>query len=299
MIPVVAVLVTIEYMAEKIPNEYSVKNDYLKKNSGKVEVLYLGNSHVYFGINPDYALHQSYNASYISQSLDLDQMILDKYHWKNLKYIVIPADYVSMYYTLETANEKWRVKNYNIYYHFWIGHDLANYAEIFNGKIQDQIKKIENYYVHDKYSRLSTELGFGTSYQSPSPFDINKTAKVAAGRHTFDIQSEEYQNNFEINKEALNRIVRIAEEKKIRVIFLSSPVTLKYYQNCNRTQLARTMKVYDDLLKKYPETCSHIDFMQSSYFNITDFYDGDHLNNIGAEKLTKLVEQKLPKIINH
>ncbi|HCA07738.1 hypothetical protein [Chryseobacterium sp.] len=295
MIPVVALLVTIEYMAERIPNEYSVKNDYLDKNSDRVEVLYLGNSHVYFGINPDYALHQSYNASYISQSLDLDQMILDKYHWKNLKFIVIPADYVSMYYTLETANDKWRIKNYNLYYHFGIGYNPINYTEIFNGKIQDQIKRIEHYYIQNKYSILSTELGFGTAYQSPSPFDIDETAEKAAKLHTFDIHSKKHLNNFEINKKALNKIVSFAKEKQIKVIFLSSPVSPKYFQNCEPIQLARTMKVYGDLLKKYPEICSHIDFVQSPYFNNNDFYDGDHLNNIGAEKLTKLVENKLSK----
>lgn len=295
MIPVVAVLAAMEYLLERIPNEYAIKSDYLDENSNSVEVLYLGNSHVYFGINPDFALHQSYNASYISQSLNLDHMILDKYHWKNLKYIVIPADYVSMYYTLETANDKWRIKNYNLYYHFGIGYDPINYTEIFNGKIQDQIKKIEDYYIQKKHHSLSTRLGFGTAYQSPSPFDISESAKVAAKRHTFNIQSEEYLHNFEINKEILNRMVKFAEEKQIKVVFLSSPVTLKYYQNCNQSQLANTMNVYDYLLKKYPQTCCHIDYMQSSYFNISDFYDADHLNSIGAEKLTKLVEKKLPK----
>ncbi len=295
MFPVVAVLAATEYMAEGIPNEYSIKNDYLDKNSSRVEVLYLGNSHVYFGINPDYALHQSYNASYISQSLNLDQMILSKYKWEKLKYIVIPADYVSMYYTLETANDKWRIKNYNLYYHFRIGYDPVNYTEIFTGKFKDQMKRMEDYYIQKKHNIVSTPLGFGTAYQSPSPLDINKTSKEAIKRHTFDIQSEEYLHNFKINKEAVNRIVGFAEKNQVKVIFLSSPVSLEYYRNCNRIQLASTMNVYNDLLKKYPETCSHMDFMQSSYFSNTDFYDGDHLNNIGAQKLTKLVEMKLIK----
>ncbi|KMQ64551.1 hypothetical protein ACM46_09830 [Chryseobacterium angstadtii] len=293
--PVVAVLVATEYLAENIPNEYSIKNDYLEKNSDTVEALYLGNSHVYFGINPEYSTHKSYNAAYISQSINLDWMIVGKYNWKDLKYIIIPADYVSMYYTLETANDKWRIKNYNVYYHFRIGYNPINYTEIFTGKIKDQVKRIDEFYIANQKNIQSNDLGFGTAYRYPSPLDIAKTSKEAAKLHTFDIRSDKYQNNFKINKAALYDLAAFAKKKNIKVVFLSSPVCKKYFDGCDKTQLSNTMKVYSDLLAKYPETCSHLNYMESSYFNESDFYDGDHLNNRGAQKLTVLVESQLGK----
>ena len=96
--PILLCLLVMEFFLRKIPNDYMYKAEYLEKNSSDVEVLYLGNSHTYFGINPEYSSFKSFNAAYTSQSLDLDYKVFSKYkNWESLKTIVIPVDYISLY----------------------------------------------------------------------------------------------------------------------------------------------------------------------------------------------------------
>ncbi|OCB78491.1 hypothetical protein [Flavobacterium crassostreae] len=117
LIPILVVMTSFELLLRNIPNDYSYKKKYLDAKSDGIEVLFLGSSHIYFGINPEYITKKSFNVAHSSQSLNFDLEIIKKYknRWKNLKYIIVPIDYFSMYTTLEDAIEKWRVKNYSIY----------------------------------------------------------------------------------------------------------------------------------------------------------------------------------------
>ena len=47
-----------------------------------------------------------------------------------------------------------------------------------------------------------------------------------------------------------------------------------------------------DIVEKY-ENCSYVDYLADSDFSADDFYDGDHLNEQGARKLTKKLYSSL------
>lgn len=297
--PIFIVLVIMEPFLRKIPNEYSTKDNYLKKNSNIIEVLYLGSSHIYFGLNPERSKYKAYNASYISQSINLDWLILNKYkeNWKSLKFIILPADYLSMYNTLNTAKDEWRIKNYNLYYGFNIGINPVNYLEIFQGKFQDHVKNINEFYFDKKRPELvSNSLGFGISYKYPSHNDITKTSNEAIKRHTVDINSSEYNNNFKENLAAINNIVDFAIKRNIKVIFISTPVSKEYFNGSNNLQLQKSLAVFEDLAKEKQKTCFYLNYMQSNEFTNDDLYDGDHLNDTGAQKLTFLLDSKITKL---
>ncbi len=68
-------------------------------HSKSVEILCLGSSHAYFGINPDFISPPCFNAAHPSQSLKYDFEIVKKYQdkWESLKVIVIPVDYFSLF----------------------------------------------------------------------------------------------------------------------------------------------------------------------------------------------------------
>jgi len=297
--PIIVVLGSMESFLRKTPNEYAAKDKYLKENSNRVDVLYLGSSHIYFGLNPEVSKYKAYNASYISQSINLDWLILNKYkeNWKNLKFIVLPADYISMYSTLSTTDDSWRIKNYNLYYGFNIGSNPSNYFEIFQGKFKDNIKKINEFYFEKKHPEIvSNNLGFGISYTYSSRKDIAKTSNEAIKRHSVDIDKRDYQNNFKENLTAIDDIVDFAIKKKIKVIFISTPVSKEYFNYSNNPQLKNSLEVFKNLAKEKPETCFHIDYMQNKEFTDDDLYDGDHLNNRGAQKLTHLLDLEITKL---
>ena len=60
---VVIAFIPMEILLENIPNDYSFKKEYLDENSDSIEILVLGSSHSYYGINPIYFHLRAFNAS--------------------------------------------------------------------------------------------------------------------------------------------------------------------------------------------------------------------------------------------
>ena len=79
LFPILILLLLIEVLTRAIPNDYTYKRDYLNNNSNIIRVLFLGNSHAYYGVNPAYINQNSFNAAYVSQSVNYDYQILKKY----------------------------------------------------------------------------------------------------------------------------------------------------------------------------------------------------------------------------
>jgi len=46
------------------------------------------------------------------------------------------------------------------------------------------------------------------------------------------------------------------------------------------------------LSRKY-NNCSYINLFESEKFKVDDFYDSDHLSEIGAEKLSKFLNEQI------
>lgn len=281
-LPIIIVIVFIEISLRKIPNDYSYKKEYLDQYSNKIEVLYLGNSHTYFGINPEFLNQKEFNAAHISQSVDFDLEILNKYknEWKNLKTIVLPIDYFSLYESLTNGAEEWRVKNYKIYYGIDSRGKLSDRFELLNGKFDKNIYRTFKYWTVNRNDITCNKLGWGTTYNSSGNKNLEETGKTAALRHTAS-------DNSGLNKQikALNEILFFAKERNIKVILFTSPVYKTYTENLNLLQLNTTMNVINQLKKKNADL-RYFSFLNDKSFVKKDFYDADHLNEIGAKKFT-------------
>ena len=95
--PFIIIALPMEYFLRQVPNDYIYKSNYLDEHSNEIEVLILGGSHSYFGINPDYFTAKTFNAGNVSQPLNIDFKLLEKYqnNFKSLKIIIIPMSYRS------------------------------------------------------------------------------------------------------------------------------------------------------------------------------------------------------------
>lgn len=282
--PVLIGMISLEVLLRKIPNDYSYKCTYLDSGSNNIEVLFLGNSHIYYGINPEYMHYNSFNASHISQSLNYDLFILDKYRnsWKKLKYIIIPIDYFSLYTTLEYSIENWREKNYTIYYG---DHDDAGYwttLEVFNSKLPRNLKRAKTYYFKHKSDITCTKLGFGLKYNSRRSKDLGKTGPASAKVHTVDKVNDHI---FHDNIKSLQSIIDFSRRHHFKIIFVTCPAYYTYRDHLSNNQLYATINTVTKLSADNPNT-HYFNFISDSSFTAADFYDGDHLNEIGAKKFT-------------
>lgn len=284
-LPVIVVIVAMEIMLRNIPNDYSLKKSYLGANAAKVEVLCLGSSHGYYNINPEYFNRPGFNAAHIAQSLNYDLAILKDYESRlvHLKYIVLPVSYFSLYGKLNESPESWRVKNYSLYYGINTTYNIKNYFEVLSNGFGVNFKRCVSYYINHKPEITSSSLGFGSNYLSTHQQNLNLTGQEASLRHT-----KEDGEFLEENIANLREIIEIAARKNAKVIFFTPPAYHTYREKLDQKQLSETLNAVRALSSKY----SHVvyrNFLSDTSFVKSDYYDADHLNEIGAEKLTKRI----------
>lgn len=285
-VPVLILILIMELLLRNIPNDYSYKKNYLDQHSNEIEAIFLGSSHAFYSINPKNIHSNSFNAAHISQSLDYDIEILRKYEKQTdkLKYIVVPIDYFSLFNRLETGVESWRIKNYNIYYGFNQSYKCKDNFEILNGKLFDNFNRVVQFYWHHKSEVSCNRLGWGTKHNSKNNKDLVNTGKAAAKRHAIKMKSF-----FNENLAIVNEIIAIAKFKKAKVIFYTNPAHKTYVSQLNKEQL----KIVYSTIKRIANSNSNVnyyDFLCDPSFMKEDFFDADHLNEIGAEKFSKKMD---------
>lgn len=281
-LPFVVFLILFELLLRSIPNDYQLKRQYLIKNASEIEVLYLGNSHTFYGIRPEYCSKKAFNLGHISQSLNIDYAFLKKYesNWKKLKYVIIPLDYFSLFEELNHSDEDWRIKNYKLYHDLVIRDCFQDNFECFNVDFKSNCKRIiKNYLLHQN-EVTATKLGYGTAFQSSSNLDLKTTGIEAAKRH-FAQSDSLYKNNYK----SLIAILNFTRKYNIKPILVSFPTYATYYQNLDKRQLLKTIQTAYNLKTKF-SSLLYFNLLDSNYFTKEDFHDGDHLNEIGAKKLT-------------
>lgn len=287
ILPILFFFLVLEIAIRKIPNDYQLKKEYLDQNISEINTLILGSSHTFYGLNPEYFSKKTFNAAYVSQTLDLDYDVLNFYQskLKNLKTVIIPISYFSLFETLETDVEKWRIKNYVMYYGFENKYQFTDNFESLNNHITQNVKKTIKHYVLGKSFITASNLGWGTNFNSENkrPLEGEFTAK----KHTvknFDLYDE--------NLKSLNKTIALCQKKKINIIFITTPTHSSYYTNLNPNQLEKTIKTISNLVKKN-SNCKYFNLLKSDKFTKEDFYDADHLNEIGAKRLSLILDKLL------
>ena len=293
-----------EISLRAIPNDYKQKRSYMDSHSDEIEVLVLGSSHSLYGINPKYFSQKTYNMAYVSQSLDLDYKILEKYQdrFKNLKTIIVDISYFSLYATLETGPESWRAKNYNIYYDIPTSKATNNF-EVLTNKLDINYSRMKSYYTkkikNDKAfidSTFTAKMYNGWISLKPAKNtdDLEETGVVAAERHTYDITERSKVETHNEQTNVLGKIVNWSKQKNVKVVFVTTPTYKTYYNRINAAQWDNTYKVIEDICRKN-SNCQYINLLKNEedLFTEKDFSDADHLSETGAEKMSKLINQFL------
>lgn len=280
--PILIFVLISEILLRNIPNDYSFKSNYLERNANQIVTLFLGSSHIYFGLNPEFISSKSFNAAHTSQSLDLDLKILQKYssNLESLKIIVVPVDYFSLYSRLETSVESWRVKNYSIYYGIYNDFKVENNTELFSSKLHSNLARLKQFYLNGMDDISCSNFGWGYTYNSKTNKNLISTGKEAAARHL--AKNDFYFND---NVSVLKKIITLAKNKNCAVLFVTSPAYSSYVKELNTKQMNNTV---NEILKltNSNNNVFYLNLLSDQTFIKEDFYDADHLNEIGAKKFT-------------
>ncbi|MCW3117135.1 MAG: hypothetical protein JWM28_1217 [Chitinophagaceae bacterium] len=297
LLPAFILGISLELLLRRIPNDYLYKKEYLDRNSRQIRVLFLGNSHVYYDINPEFMKVNSFNASHISQPFNYDLEILKKYEgkWDSLKYIVLPVDYISLCFRLENSVEKWRIKNYTLYYGIENSSKIADYTESLSNKLMPNLERCYRYYIKGRHNINLTcsLLGWGTNYNSTNKQDLVFSGKTASLRHLSNDTL-----NIEKNLVDLKSILDFTKAKNIKVILYTSPTYISYLQNFAPVLLNKTLHAVSRVAANYPNAV-YFSFQNDKSFVENDYYDADHLNEFGAKKLTIKMDSLVNSLDNH
>jgi len=289
ILPILLIAILGEVLLRRMPNDYKLKNAYLEKNSDSIETLVLGSSHAFYGINPAYFKSKCFSACQVSQTLNYDLAILMKFNpkWSGLKTIIVPISYSSLFAKLETGEEYWRAKNYVLYYHMNTSDALKDHSEILSNKLGVNFKRIASNYILGKNPITCSELGWGDAYHSTNGVDLVETGRTHAERHT-----KRNYNLLPENVAILKSMIAFCDKNNVQLLLVTLPAYQTYRKDLNKIQLDLTVKTCIGLARDNKH-CSYMNLLEDSSFKAVDYYDADHLNEIGSKKLSLILSESI------
>jgi hypothetical protein len=255
-----------------------------------VEVLILGNSHAYFGINPAIISLRSFNLANSGELLKYSNYLLKHYsdNYKCLKMVILSVSYQYMFIGDDRSKDKHvSAINYKVFMDFPYYSDFSQY----------------NWFISEPSFCVGTigDLLAKRTYMSCDSLGYVKDNLLSERRAKFDsLTSEKHArahyvpNRGEYTAENLRMIKEMAlfcEEHSIHFFLITTPVWGAYSEKLDVNQLNEMYEILNSLQHEYK--IPYYDYSNDARFTNDDFYDTNHLSNVGAEKFTKIVNTEI------
>lgn len=307
IIPILSIKI-FDFWLLSLDSLYKEKERQITSYAHEIEVLILGNSHNHYGIKPQEFDLFTFNAANVNQSLYFDRRITTKHidSLVNLKFVLIGIDYHSFYFSSQGIRDYWSYLGHGITYRnkLYVFERLSPFIFGFTPSISFKILK-DYFYRKKKYKKerfLEYNVENGVSI-------LDSCLNGFLGRKGTDIQlfnSLDYKKRVDY----FNNIISLSTEKdeilmdiehlitelqnnNIKPILVTSPKFTDYNKFYNQKILEQNKKEINYLISKY--NIEHWDYLNDKRFEISNFYDYDHLNISGAEKFSKILNSRLRK----
>lgn len=289
VLPLIVALIPLEYLIRQVPNPYKYKYEWMQKNAEDVEILVFGSSHTFYGIRPEFFEGKAFSLANVSQGLKQDLFLLEYWadRYKKLKTVICPISFYSWFsHGLEYGSESYRCRYYKIYMDCDLYPDLSLYNlelsdfRTAKGKIAKLFSSNEDP-GYDKY-------GWGNTYKlskkSIIKWNDGTEAEAAIKRHT--AKSWDY---IDLNYARMKELVDFCKSRNIQLVFITTPCWYSYYDNLNKEQLAKMYELTNRFKNEFD--VPYFDYLKDPRFEADDFYDSNHLSEIGAAKFTKILNE--------
>ena len=295
VLPILIVAIPLEYMARQVPNPYKYKFDWMQKNAENVEVLIFGSSHTFYGIRPDYISGTAFNLANASQDIELDYYLLQNWadRYKKLKTVICPISFSTWFGKgLEYGSESYRCRYYKIYMKCDLYSDFSlNNLEVSN--LRTALGKIEKMFTSKGVTGYD-EYGWGKAYllsnKDVAKWNDGTEAEAAVKRHTHN-NWDYIENNYAMMK----KIAEFCKRRNIQFVLVTTPCWHSYYNKLNDTQLNKMYELTHKIQNEY-NNISYLDYLKDSRFEADDFYDSNHLSDIGSIKFTKILNKDIQSL---
>lgn len=291
LLPLLVASALLEYGIRQIPNPYRYKYEWMEQNAETVEVLVFGSSHAFYGIRPEFFDRKAFNLANVSQTREMDAFLLTYWagRYRNLETIICPVSYASWFLPeLESGSEAYRCRYYRIY----MDCDLYPDRWPYNLELSDlrtaRGKIIRHF--SSKDSPGYDGYGWGNTYtlsrKDGDRWQDGSEAAAAVKRHT----AREW-DQVERNYELLREMARFCRRHQIRMVLVTIPCWPAYYENLDEGQLEKMDELTQRIRQEFG--LSYRNYLKDPRFGADDFYDSNHLSDVGAAKFTKILYEDL------
>ena len=291
LLPLLLAAAVAEFYVRSLPNSYRTKRQMMQRLTDSVETIVLGNSHAYSGIRPELLPGCAVNLANVSQTLDIDLLLLEHYASRcpRLHDVILTLDNSNLFdLPMQQTDEWFRCGYYRRYMHLGPYYRPRYWLELFHfestrGKIQ-------------KWRELRrpdcTDLGWDTdnSLDNKNLGEWNNAqVERVLQRHT----CRDWQQ-VAINQNTLFDIARYCRDHGLQLHLVATPVFPAYSEGIPADQQLTLQTTRDSLI--HCVGADILDFSRdTSYLDDDDYFDPDHLTHEGATKFTHRLAEHLSR----
>lgn len=255
-------------------NEIKLKKLAIEENLKTAETIFLGSSHIAYGINPKYVSKNAYNLGSNSQDL-FTSYNLFKYYYNilpELKNVIIGYDVFSRGWSLDKTSAKHICSIYNYLYN--VDYESKNYEKNYVSKC---IK-------YEKMKLNNSKNSNGYLYPGAVPMAETKESRAKGHLREWEREISQIPYLEKISLENKKAMQPAGKKYKISVLILPVRPDLKEILPDSKTLFLNDLEKLD---------LNILNFYDDTDFTFDDFGDYDHLNGNGAKKLSSKIKEAL------
>lgn len=292
-IPNILILVMIECYIKICPNEYSYKKEWMDKHASEVKILILGSSYADWEFNPEWIGDSCFNLAIPTRTVKYDCFLLEKYidRMPDLRQIIWGYGYQVPYWDYHHPHFYRDMSSYDlVLYHYQ--YDMGIHQEA-------PVLPIACLYIP---SFKNIVLNMITGDGDMCRFDgFNPRKLLPEGTNSLNTlmtawnvegKKKELEAVYESNLRYLERILKLCKSRNITFNVVITPVHKNFYSQTTREQRTVMYQFLYDAKREYPHL-NILDFFSDSRFSDNDFQDLNHLSEVGADKISKILRDTI------
>lgn len=291
--PILLLMLGMEILQRKLPNDYTYKKQQLEAQLGEIETLILGTSHTYMGINPGLFEEPAFNLATTAQTLHFDKFLFEKYYqdMPQLKRIILPVSYSSL------GSESYlNPGDFNKSYHYAFFYGSNSFIKTLAPRrfsivslftVKRSVDRFIDYFVEGDDLVECDEQGWYAGDEAEKPVEEH-------GKNTGPFHDSYYDDELvPVNRSYIKTIIESCEKANIEVYLVSMPMYKSYMEAVKPERYETMTQTLDSLTQAYP--LSYYNYTYDTDFSEQHFFDSNHLNEKGADILTRKLRASIEK----
>ena len=290
------VWVYLELKVKQTPDSYLIKREAIERLAPNLELLVLGNSHAYYGIKPSVFSVPSYSLANVNQTVDLDVDLMLKYvdQLPKLKYVVQSLSLFSLGFRMSEHAEEWRQYFYTYYFGVTGQPGFKNY---FHPKSWSLTLALGRDLTWSRIQESEGWMGFVKGlddhgwYGRPGvDADMLNTA-ISLPKVRREQESINPRDQWDDAKRRLTLMASRLKEHGVQLIITISPAYPTYFKAFDPELVRSFYAAVEQLCKETSAKC--VNYNGDKRLVAGDFFDLHHLNQGGADKYSRILDQEV------